>query len=151
MTANDLTRNTTPLRGGSLAVRACIPGTVLSIGLVAAALFLVPVDLRSHVVGGGLLAMVTGALGGFLLARAAAVAPGDPRNGPMFVQSLVLDFGIQFLGAVAGILVLHFLGVKFAGLAAFGVTYAAVAMVVHVAGALLLNRALSMRTRCRES
>ncbi len=95
--------------------------------------------------------MVTGALGGFLLARAAAVAPGDPRNGPMFVQSLVLDFGIQFLGVVAGVLVLHFLGVKFAGLAAFGVTYAAVAMVVHVAGALLLNRALSMRARYRES
>jgi hypothetical protein len=151
MTTSDLTPSTIPLRGGSLAARACIPGTVLSIGLVAAALFLVSAELRSYVVGGGLLAMVAGALGGFLLARAAAVAPTDPRNGPMFVQSLVLDFGIQFLCVVAGVLVLHFLGVKFEGLAAFGVTYAAVTMVVHVAGALLLNRALSMRARHRES
>ena len=68
MTTNDLSpsRSTTPLRGGSLAVRACIPGTVLSIVLVAAALFLVTAELRSYVVGGGLLAMVAGALGGFL-------------------------------------------------------------------------------------
>jgi len=151
MTANDQTQSTTPLRGGSLAVRACIPGTVLSIALVGAALFLAPVDLRSYIAGGGLLALVAGALGGFLLARAAAVAPTDPRNGPIFVQSLVLDLGIQFLAVVAGILSLHYLDVKFAGLAAFGVTYAAVAMVVHVAEALLLNRALGMRARCRES
>ena len=151
MTTNDVTPSTTPLRGGSLAVRACIPGTVLSIVLVAAALFLVPADLRSYVVGGGLVALVAGAVGGFLLARAAAVAPDDPRNGPMFVQSLVLDFGIQFACAVAGVLLLHLLAVKFEGLAAFGVTYAAVAMVIHVAGALLLNRALSMRARYRES
>jgi hypothetical protein len=140
MTTNDLTPSTTPLRGGSLAVRACIPGTVLSTA-----------DLRSYVVGGGLVALVAGAVGGFLLARAAAVAPDDPRNGPMFVQSLVLDFGIQFGCAVAGVLVLHLLAVKFEGMAAFGVTYAAVAMVIHVAGAVLLNRALSMRARYRES
>jgi len=103
------------------------------------------------VAGGALLALVAGAVGGYFLARAAAVPPTDPRNGTVFVQSLVVDFGIQFLGAVLGILGLHALGVKFAGLLAFGITYAAVAMVVHLAGALLLNRALTMRARYRES
>lgn len=169
MTTNDLTRSRSrspslgtgtgtgpglgmvPLRGGPLAARACIPGTLLSTLLVAAGLFLVPAHLQGHVVAGALTALLAAAGGGFFLARAAAVAPTDPRNGPMFVQSLVLDFAIQLGAAIAGILGLHLLGVKFAALLAFGITYAAVAMVVHVAGALLLSRALRVRARCRES
>lgn len=149
MITDDRSPRTTPLRGGPLAARACMPGALLSILLVAVAVSLVPLDLRSFVIVGGVVALVTAAVGGFLLARAAAVAPSDPRNGPMFVQSLVLDCGIQFLAAVAGIVGLHLLGVKFRGLLAFGITYAAVATLVHVAGAVLLNRALSMRARAR--
>jgi hypothetical protein len=140
-----------PLRGVSLGARACVAGTAATVVLVGVALFLVPAALRGYVLGGAAVALVVSGIGGVLLARAAVLPPGDPRNGPMFVQSLVLDFGLQCVALVVGMVVMRALAMKFAGIAAFGITFAAVALVVHVAGAVLINRALGLRARFRES
>jgi len=140
-----------PLPGIRLAVRACLVGSVATAVLVGVALFLVPAALRVYVLGGAGVALVASSIGGAFLARAAALPPGDPRNGPMFVQSLVLDFGLQFAAVVVGMVALNVLGLKFEGIAAFGITFAAVALVVHVTGAVLINRALGLRARFRES
>lgn len=139
------------LRGASLAARTCLVGSMAAAVIVGAGLFLVPAALRGYVLGGAGVSILAGGAGSILLARAAALPPGDPRNGPKFVQALVLDFGLQFVGLVLGMVALNALGLKFEGIAAFGVTFAAVALVVHVAGALLINRALGLRARCRES
>ena len=140
-----------PLRGASIAARAGLAGTVATAVLVGVALFLVPQAVWGYLLGGAVVALLASGVGGWLLARAAALPPGDPRNGRMFVQSLVLDFGLQFAAVVIGMLVLRALAVKFAGLAAFGIMFASVALVVHVTGAVLINRALGLRARIRES
>lgn len=140
-----------PLRSAALAARACLAGVAAAAVLVGASLFLVPGGLWGYVLGGTVVALLTSGIGGVMLARAAVLPPADPRNGPMFVQSLVIDFGLQFLGVVVGMVSLNALGLKFAGIAAFGIAFAAVALVAHIAGAVLINRALGLRARFRES
>ena len=139
------------LRGRTLATQVVVLGAVLSAVLVGLALLLVASDLHGYVVGGCLAGLAASGLGGLVFARAAVLAPGDPRNSLAFVRSLVFDFGLQFGAVVAGMLVLRALEMKFTGIAAFGVTFAAVALLVHVAGAVWINRALGQRARVRQS
>jgi hypothetical protein len=127
---------------------------VLAGGLAALGWAITPADLlaatdRPFAGGGIFTALATGTAGNVLLATAAARPPEDPDNSSGFLRAVVLDFALQLLVVVAGVMGMFLLDVKFQRLAAFGVAFVVVATAFRIAGSMVIARALGVRSSAR--
>ena len=129
------------------APRASVAG-VLTVGLLTGLVWLsglLPVETPAFVATGALLACIAGALGCGFHIRAARLPGGSPEAAQKFQIALVLDFLVKVVGVFLGVGVLWLAGVKFSGLAAFGVAYAAASMAFQLASTAVLARELAAR------
>ncbi len=96
---------------------------------------------------GALLACGAGTLGCVVHLRAGRIPGGSLHSARQFQMALVLDFGFR-LGAVAvGLVVLWLSGVKFPGLAGFGLSFAGASMAFQLITSVALARAWAQRKR----
>ncbi len=148
--------STPQLQGGRLAMRVCMMGTLLASVLLLLALLclparILPAELHSYLGLGVLVAVIVGAIGSTMLSLASCQPASNPQNGTAFLRAVVLEFALQFITIIVALLGMNFAGVKFPALAAFGIAYAAVAMVFRASSSIMISRALSQRARQRSA
>ena len=126
---------------GPSAVRSCGAGVLAVTVLTGAALAVgLPEGTATYAVGGALLACVAGSLGCLVHLRGQSGAR-------QFQMALAMDFLIKLVGLMVGAGVLWVAGVKFPGLAAFGLAYAGGSMVFQVVSSVSLARAWTRRNQ----
>lgn len=132
-------------------LRPCAPALVVAIAITAAvsASELLPAESGGRLLWWGTgIAAVTAILGMVVLARCATVTSDDPHQiARVYVTGLAGNLGLQALAVTAGVIGFSLQGEKFAGLAAFGLSFAATVTIVQVAGALSISRFLHERAR----
>lgn len=106
-----------------------------------------PAENRVQLYAGIGVAIATGVVGNALAAAAASKPSGDRDNSTALLKAIVFDFALQFLAVGSGMVGLYLAGVKFPGLAAFGVAFVAVATSFRVVGSAICSRALTRRAR----
>ncbi len=123
---------------------------VTAVGLLTGLVWLtglLPVDTPAFVATGALLACIAGALGCGFHIRAARLPGGSPEAAQKFQIALVLDFLVKLMALVVGLGVLWLTGVKFPGLAGFGLSFAGMSMAFQLVSSISLARAWSRRNR----
>ncbi len=125
--------------GAAALVVACLALTAWAIGL--------PEGTAEFVFLGALLACGAGTLGCLVHLRAGRMPGGTLRSARQFQIALVLDFGFKLLAVAAGLGVLWLAGVKFPGLAGFGLSFAGTSMAFQLVSSIALARAWAGRTR----
>ena len=114
---------------GPSALRPCGAAVLVVAFLTLAAWAIgLPEGTAEFVFLGALLASVAGALGCLVHLRAGRNPGSSLRSAQQFQMALVLDFGLKLLAVVVGLGVLWLAGVKFPGLAGFGLSFAGTSM-----------------------
>lgn len=107
---------------------------------------LVPEDAHVGLLWGAGLAVVSSAIGISILARCCTVPNVDPqRTAQLYLVGLSANLGLQAITVVIGLVVFSSGGEKFPALAAFGLTFAAVAGLMQVIGSISISRFLRER------
>lgn len=121
--------------------------TTLSVGLVVAGLALVvwasgivPVPGRAWVPVGAAVAITTGAIGNLLFAQ--ALTDQTPRGAKRLMTAVMGDLFLHLIVGGGTLLTLFLIGTKFLAGATFGLAFAASAMVVRIASAGVMSRAV---------
>ncbi len=122
-----------------------------SVGVVVAAVALsgfVPAEAATFVWLGFGLAVLTSWAGVYVLSRCTTVPNDDPaRTAQLYLSGLAGNFGLQAIAVAVGMVAFSFAGEKFPALAAFGLSFAATALLIQLAGALAISRFLRERAR----
>ncbi|MCA8943719.1 MAG: hypothetical protein KDB80_14245 [Planctomycetes bacterium] len=120
----------------------------MSIGVVTviASSGKVPESALTALWTGVIVAVLASALGLAVLARCVTVPNDDPaRTTQLYLIGLASNLGLQGLCVVVGMVLFSFGDEKFPGLAAFGLTFAAVAGLMQVLGSVSISRFLRGR------
>ena len=135
------------IRAGAEALRGSGVGLVVAtVGLgVVTVLGILPAGTAGFAWGGLGLAAILTMLAAWFQARQTSVPGEDPHASRRFILGLTVPFLALALTAAGGVLALSLSDVKFEAIAAFALTFAAVAMILHTAGMLALARALRAR------
>lgn len=127
-------------------------GTTVSVGLVVAGLALVvwatgivPAPGRAWVPAGAAVAIATGAIGNLLFAQ--ALTDRTPRGARRLMTAVMGDLFLHLIVGGGTLLTLFLIGTKFLAGATFGLAFAASAMVVRIASAGVMSRAVRTGAR----
>lgn len=121
--------------------------TTLSVGLVVAGLALavwatgiVPEPGRAWIPVGAAVAIATGAIGNLLFAQ--ALTDRTPRGAKRLLSAVMGDLFLHLIVGGGTLVTLFLIGTKFLAGATFGLAFAASAMVVRIASAGVMSRAV---------
>ncbi len=130
------------------ALRPCGAG-VFAVVLLTIAAWLVglPEGTVAFVLLGAVVASAAGILGCLAHLRAGRIPGGTQHSAQQFQIALVLDFLVKLMALAVGLGVLWLLGVKFPGLAGFGLSFAATSMAFQLVSSIALARAWAHRNR----
>lgn len=136
------------LAAGRVALRACGFGLVASGALVAAVVMsgLLPAGVADYVWQGFGVAALSGSVGLCLQTWLTTVPVDHPQLTQRYLAGLFGNFLLQLLVACIATLTLVLLDVKFEATAAFALTFAAAATILHTAGVIVVSQALRART-----
>ena len=96
---------------------------------------------------GAVVASAAGILGCLAHLRAGRIPGGTVHSAQQFQIALVLDFLVKLVALALGLGLLWLLGVKFPGLAGFGLSFAATSMAFQLVSSIALARAWAHRNR----
>ena len=145
----EATPNAAPLTPARLSVHACGVG-IAAVGIgggLAAPLIVgrVTEDVLPFVGLGFGVAIATGCAATICQAWLSSMPSREPGAGSRYAVALVVSFLLQAATAIAGIVGLVLLQVKFAAITAFALSFAAAVTVLHTAAVLVMARALRAR------
>jgi len=132
---------------GTVFLRACALGLLVSTALIGLVLVTagLPEGTASYIILGFGVAVVSGSAGLAMQAWLTIVPPDHPQVTQRYVAGLFGSFLLKLLVVTVAVVALVLLEVKFEAIAAFALSFVAVATCMHSAGVIVVSRALRAR------